>query len=239
MSRKWSVTQFLLEDTTHDYSVGTIVTSNHFKNWIVEKYPGWYFLTGSYYNSDTNKMVELATTKEEAAARFYSAFTLWLDDRLEAFQRMQSALDIEYSPLENYDRIETGTIKDDMHKGSKSTRTPNLTNTMTPNTTQTDETEAYGYDSTVASDTAKNTSTLTGSTTSNQTGSETTSIEDISATVFDNNLKTLNTRTHGNIGVTTSQQMLQSEIDLRRKFALVDMIIEEFVYQNLIYEEEV
>ena len=41
----------------------------------------------------------------------------------------------------------------------------------------------------------------------------------------------INSRTHGNIGVTTSQQMLQSEFDLRMKFELENylrLIIDKF-----------
>ena len=35
-------------------------------------------------------------------------------------------------------------------------------------------------------------------------------------------------RIHGNIGVTTSQQMLQSELDLIPKLSLIDYITDDF-----------
>lgn len=39
---------------------------------------------------------------------------------------------------------------------------------------------------------------------------------------------------HGNIGVTTNQQMIDAEIELRLKYNLFDMVIDEFAKQHLI-----
>lgn len=62
----------------------------------------------------------------------------------------------------------------------------------------------------------------------------TTEAADKSATVFDKDVHTFaNRRTHGNIGVTTTQQMIESEQDLRTKGfreSLIRMFIGEYCY---------
>lgn len=62
----------------------------------------------------------------------------------------------------------------------------------------------------------------------------TTEHADVSATVFDKDVHNfVDRRTHGNIGVTTTQQMIESEMDLRVKGfreSLIRMFIGEFCY---------
>lgn len=219
---KWNIVSLLKNDNSHSYNIGTILTSDEFKEWIYVKYPEYSYITGSYANNATHKKIELCETQTEAIAFLYKHFEAWLADRVESFERMYDALNINYSPLENYDRIEEGKIIDEMHKGSKTTRTPNLTTEAS--------TEVYGVNSSSPVD--------AGSSSTHETGIETSQTEDISNSKFDNNIHTFDDyRVHGNIGVTTSQQMLQSEIDLRNRVSLVNMIIDEFAYKFLTYVE--
>lgn len=103
----------------------------------------------------------------------------------------------EYSPLENYDMTENG---EDKHTGTDSRK---FTADPTKNVVHTTNTvDVYGYNS--------------GSPTHDSA-----SAGDTTQKAETDDVKTLNltdqhylTR-HGNIGVTTSQQMLQSEIELR------------------------
>ena len=107
----------------------------------------------------------------------------WGNSNLVQWRRLAKALQVEYEPLENFDRHEEYTDKS-TDKG-----------TGTSNSESTGKATGYNSGSLVAvdgSESSANTDTLTEHT-SSHTG-----------------------RLHGNIGVTTSQQMLQSEIDLRR-----------------------
>lgn len=97
------------------------------------------------------------------------------------FDKWQKALQVEYNPLENYDRIEDST----------DTNTGTIKNTGTQDALS----KVSGYNSDSLKD-----------------DGATTREDDLTQT---NNLTlTRKARTHGNIGVTTSQQMLQSELDI-------------------------
>ena len=106
------------------------------------------------------------------------------------FERWVNALALEYNPLENYDRKEDWT---DTRNGHNSGTTSGRTNSTTTN-----KVSAYdaGDDLTVHDQ-----DTLVGADSSSSSG------ESHEGAKHDG-------RVHGNIGVTTSQQMLQSELDL-------------------------
>lgn len=106
------------------------------------------------------------------------------------FERWVNALTLEYNPLENYDRNEDWT---DTRNGHNSGTTSGRTNSTTTN-------KVSAYD---AGDdlTTRGADVLVGADTSSSSGE---SHEGAKHTG----------RVHGNIGVTTSQQMLQSELDL-------------------------
>lgn len=119
------------------------------------------------------------------------------------------------------------------------TRTPNTTETRTPNTTETRTSGVYGFNSSGASNSDTSQTALSGTDTTRKTGTETviktvgntrtesgtderstTSTETNTGTVADADTGTdETTKAHtltrsGNIGVTTTQQMLQSEREL-------------------------
>ena len=139
-------------------------------------------------------------------------FTKWID-----------ALNIEYSPLENYDRTEEweddakGTLNNTKTLGNQDKRTLNTTNTTTE--------EVSAYDSSNYQPSKKVTSADTGTDTMDYSGT----IKDDGGS--SNNAKHKG-RIHGNIGVTTSQQMLQSELDLAQWNLyehITDLFLKEFV----------
>lgn len=117
-----------------------------------------------------------------------------------------ATLTAEYNPIENYDMVEQ--MSNDNRNTTKS-GSSNITGTGETNTTQsgTLTNNIYGFNSSESSpsDTTTNSSTIANS--SESSGTETTS-----ETIADTHSYTL--RRSGNIGVTTSQQMLQSERDL-------------------------
>lgn len=154
-----------------------------------------------------------------------------------SWDRLWAVYNAEYNPIENYSMVETGTDADTVNYGKIDTRndnlqhgktgtetdTPNLTETRTPNTTTEIQQNIYAFNSdgsAPANTTTENNrgneqlqrtgnnikeydidETETGTVTNTQSGSDRTNRE-----------HTL--RRSGNIGVTTSQQMIQSEIDL-------------------------
>ena len=123
----------------------------------------------------------------EIWAKVYEAtFTRWLD-----------ALAIDYAPLENYDRMEHWT---DALDGSGSS---NSTGTLDTTYDDAVERTKSAYDSSSYQPYDKVTTHAT-------TDTDTT---DRTSTTIDNDSEH-NGRIHGNIGVTTSQQMLTQELDM-------------------------
>lgn len=148
--------------------------------------------------------------------------TNWFKRKQQAFQRMTIALSAEYDPVSNYDRHETWTDTPDVAY----TKTGGHTNTVANTTAneQTISTSAYNSDSLTPTDQQKG----NGS----SGGTDTLTYEDEATTET-------GTRKHeghisGNIGVTTSQQMITAELELRR-FDIYDYICalfeEDFLYQ--------
>ena len=194
---------------------------------------------------------------------FYkSAIGLWSNKHYRTFEKWINALNIDYNPLENYDRMEewtdsgsrtnTGTVSDSgtrtntgtvsdtgsiTNTGTQSTNTTGKDNfTGSGNSTNTDEISAYNSAS--FQNDKKNT---TNSSNSSETNTTTNSTRTDNLTESNSNTRTDNLsektnsnrigRAHGNIGVTTSQQMLQSELDIAKwniYEQITDLFLSEF-----------
>lgn len=111
--------------------------------------------------------------------------------------RWVKALAIEYNPLENYDRQEawTDTLDSDGTMNSTGTNDTSTSGTVTNNVS--------AYDSSNYQPSGQN---ISSETVDNDTTNRSTSTLD--------NESNHRGRVHGNIGVTTSQQMLESELEL-------------------------
>lgn len=122
-----------------------------------------------------------------------SAITSWGRKWFRTFEKWYKALQIEYNPLDNYDRFEEYT---DTREG---TATGTFNNSGTENTTNENKRSAYD------SNTYQQNELNTIDSTSTDGGSNETA-----------NNERIEHKAHlyGNIGVTTSQQMLQSELDI-------------------------
>ena len=127
----------------------------------------------------------------------HDAIAIWSSAYQETFVRWINALNIEYAPLENYDRMEHWT--DELDGSGTSNSTGTLDNTTTDETERTKS----AYDSSSYQPYDKVNST---------TVSDTDSTDRTNTTV--SNDSEHNGRIHGNIGVTTSQQMLTQELDM-------------------------
>ena len=143
-----------------------------------------------------------------------NAISIWADREADTFKRWVDALAIEYAPLENYDRHENWT---DTLDSDGTSRTTGTNDTSTSGTVTTD---VSAYDST-----------------GYQPKEKVTTSETIDNDTTENNTSTLDNegvhagRIHGNIGVTTSQQMLEAELDLgywNIYSRITDMFLKEF-----------
>ena len=141
-----------------------------------------------------------------------------------AWSYQYKALTADYNPIHNYDSVENSTDTHDYtgtqtmeHEATKNnTDTPDITRTS--NGSNDSAGSLYGFNSTsaVPSDEANGTSQSTDK----ETGTVTSNGTENGTNTRTDNLK--ETITHeltrsGNIGVTTSQQMIESELELRKK----------------------
>lgn len=140
---------------------------------------------------------------------------IWSRREQATFERWVNALAIEYSPLENYDRMEHWTDETDGTGSSNSSGSVNTTSSDTSELQKSafDQSTYSPYEKTINAGTV-------GSTSSDSTG-----------TTMSNDSEH-NGRIHGNVGVTTSQQMLQAELDLgywNIYKKITEMFLQEFV----------
>lgn len=187
---------------------------------------------------------------QEAFDTFVDYFVYYKTIFQDDLNRLYNAWIMDYNPLENYDRQEnssTDLLHGEKHTISGSgehslskTDTASGTDTTTEifkNTTEEYESGMnssadYTPDRKSTNESLENGNTtdlLHGEThTISESGSNSDSKTD---TASGTDKTTISGRTHGNIGVTTSQQMLQSEVDLRMKIQIenfVKLIVDKF-----------
>ena len=138
-----------------------------------------------------------------------TAITEWFTRRKDNFAKLWQGFTAEYNPIENYDRQED------------STETPNITHTLSNSgqDASTNEADVQGYNGTDYVPNSRTKSSGTSSTNGTDTESGT---------------RTYTSRIHGNIGVTTSAQMLEGELALRKSMDIYALIAAEFETDNLI-----
>ena len=144
-----------------------------------------------------------------------NAIGIWSNTYQATFERWAKALAIEYDPLENYDRREEWTDERNTETSTEDTQTTEQTTSGTNTQTRVAYPDNQWHDGIKDVDSGSQDVTVNGS--GSGTGSETAEHEG---------------RIHGNIGVTTSQQMLQSELDLGYWNIIVkitDLFIENFI----------
>ena len=153
----------------------------------------------------------------------------WFARRLFDFGRIYEALRMEYSPIENYDRKEN-ISRDYENSGSDKASTTLGSSTTSTNIGSNDnENKVSAYNESDYTNREKDTQSYNSTVTNSGSGTDTTQteyglkrkeVEDI--------------RVHGNIGVTTSQQMIESEMSLRAKYDIYKIIAIEFEREFLV-----
>lgn len=173
---------------------------------------------------------------------------MWAKKWYWTFDKWVKAINIEYSPLENYDRLESwrdnNTHEDDDTIDSKRDITgkqvADSNSTIATDTLDTgivehtksayDSGEYSPYEKTTTNDRVQETSNVKADSTTDSTNNDKYSESRSNSGEYENIHEG---RIHGNIGVTTSQQMLQSELDIAY-FNLYERITDIFLTEYTI-----
>ena len=143
-----------------------------------------------------------------------SLIRVWSKISQYTWKHLAETLTAEYNPIENYDRTEEWE--------DNSTNTSHYTNSANNTSSGTTKEQVYGYnDLQNPSDNNASTSTSTGVDTSDSAGTGTSA-------------GTRKGRAHGNIGVTTTQNMLESERRIAM-FNFYDTVVRDFQRRFLIW----
>lgn len=163
-----------------------------------------------------------------------AAITHWFASRAWTFEHLIAILEAEYSPIENTDRYDqtTRTI----------TRALDRTDTGSENETRGTESQIDTENEEINTVSAFNTSAWDNSSKRNSTGS-TTGSEDVTGAktlrnVADEDETTTDAFTqhmHGNIGVTSNQDMINQELDLLERFNVYEWIAKEFASDLMLH----
>lgn len=177
-------------------------------------------------------------------------------------EHMLSAINAEYNPIHNYDRFEewtetdkksettnhTETVKDTSKTESTETNEieSDKTGSSHDNISKTTENEVSAFNSNSyqpsnkTAENGQNNGTDSEAISTQSTNEQSGSGENNRDVKGDNKYETDNNLSHnahlyGNIGVTTSQQMLESEFNLRQDINIYDVIAEIFFKELCIY----
>lgn len=173
-----------------------------------------------------------------------AAVGTWSSKHYRTFEKWINALNIEYDPLENYDRIENWTDSGTENSNNKfiddtNTKSSSATNSH-GKSDQNGNTEdlVSAYDASTYQESEKHVID-TDENHEDHIGTTSTIENDaIQTNEFHKGDKNEHSgRIHGNIGVTTSQQMLQSELDIAR-FNIIQEITNLFMVELciMVYE---
>lgn len=148
---------------------------------------------------------------------------VWSARERPTFNRIYAAESAEYDPIENYNRKQTDTREiqhsgNDVSSGSSSGQASD-TSSATDNNLH----KYAAFDSGTLADQTRDErqTSATGSQTTSQTVQNTLTHGEKVGETFTSNI-------HGNIGVTTSQQMLESEIALAPKINTINYVVNSF-----------
>lgn len=164
---------------------------------------------------------------------------IWSARELPTWTRIYNAEIAEYNPIENYDRRQTDSREvehsgDDVTVGQNTGNASEQAGTTTTGSGQITENTSHKY-------AAFDSGTLADQTKDEHTGNSSSSQSEQSATTQTSSENTRSTLTHGeqvgetftsyihgNIGVTTSQMMLESELALAPKINTINYVVNSF-----------
>lgn len=203
-TEKFPTINTIFDKVSKDLKLFTIFTSAEMFSYFVNKFGERDFY--KYYDNENDG----SNTNMVKQASDYIA--LYGKSHKYEYDKLVDTLSLQYNPIENYSMTEKGT----------DTRTPNITQTnkgVNKNTVGVDTSITTGKTTFDKSDSFINDTKTTNTGTNTDT-------QDINTTVTTaGNEKTVHEFTRsGNIGVTTSQQMIESERQLAM-FSVVDLFV--------------
>ena len=207
----------------------TLITDATFKDFLRQYYFDFWYMTPSYYNTVTNQHVELAPDVATAAQMLGYHFNQWKADRQHGFLRLYEALMSTYNPIHNYDKNIHSTMD---YKGKETDELTKSGSEQLQMSKGLDETtiSKTPYDSTSFID---NTKSSNAAHTDTNTQSFT-NRKDTNEKTFTNRQDEYDYHEYGNIGVTTTQQMITSQFPLTDLDSLKRYIVNLFVHENLV-----
>lgn len=201
---KFPTINTIFDKVSKELKLFTIFTSVEMFSYFVNKFGERDFY--KYYDTEN------VTSNTNMVKQASDYIALYGKSHKYEYDKLVDTLSLEYNPIENYSMTEKGT----------DTRTPNITQTnkgVNTNTVGVDTSITTGKTTFDKSDSFINDTKTTNTGTNTDT-------QDINTTVTTaGNEKTVHEFTRsGNIGVTTSQQMIESERQLAM-FSVVDLFV--------------
>lgn len=201
---KFPTISTIFNKVSADLKLFTIFTSSEMFSYFTNKFGERDFY--KYYDTEN------VTSNTNMVKQASDYIALYGKSHKYEYDKLVDTLSLEYNPIENYSMTEKGT----------DTRTPNITQTNKGTNTNT-----AGVDTaiTTGKTTFDKSDSFINDTKTTNTGTNT-DTQDINTTVTTaGNEKNVHELTRsGNIGVTTSQQMIQSERELAM-FSVVDLFV--------------
>ena len=179
-----------------------------------------------------NILMELAEQEllYPSGAFMKTAIGIWSTKQLPVWEKLYATTKLEYNPIHNYDRTEEWTEEETGNRNESRTQSQESngesSETVQNSGEDTFKSDVSAFNETTYTPKEMQTTKLGTENTSSGTEKQTTDITDDT----EENSSRNNTRTgraFGNIGVTTTQQMIEAERDVV-KFNIVDYIVEDF-----------
>jgi len=168
-----------------------------------------------------------------------AAITVWSTERLSIWQRLYETTQYEYNPIENYDRYEQGSNSNSGTSSGSNTASESGESSGTSSTESTGTSSGQNesissntaYDSNSFADSSKGTSSGTNETENSESRETSNNDSRTSSNSGSNefeNSGSFTTHIHGNIGVRSSQELIEQERRIAT-FCITSYIVEEFV----------
>ena len=157
---------------------------------------------------------------------------VWSATQQYTWGKLYATMQLEYNPIDNYDRTETRTLASQAAGNSTDGGTDTVTSadtgsdSTTGSSTNLNQVKAFDTAANTFTDREKDTVNNSGSTTYGKTNTNTTRYGHTNNNTYAKN-DTEQNRAHGNIGVTTTQQMIEQERETA-KFNIFQVILDEF-----------
>ena len=162
----------------------------------------------------------------------------WSSKRLAQWERFKVAIEKQYNPIENYNRTETS--ENSVEYGHNIKTDDDLTHGLNIKTDD-DLTHGLSTENTISADNASTYQPDNKSTNSGKDERDFNEIHsgkderDLNETHSGKDITKISNNISGNIGVTTSQQMLTAELDLIPRLNVIDYITDDFHNEFCLY----